>query len=147
MGLNLSRDRITIALLRTVSPILNILFLKAFTRPRALEYRTKTDPPHRCLVYYPPDYDDSKIYPVYIDFHGGGFIGGNPEDDADFCGLVAKEANCIVISSKYRYAPEFPYPTGLMDCYQVVNWIRKEFEPTKFAVGGFSVGGTLALVH
>jgi len=84
-------------------------------------------------------------YPVYVNFHGGGYVSGKPEDDNEFCSLIAKEVGCIVIAPEYRLAPEYPFPVGVNDCVSVVKWAREKFQPPEVAVGGFSAGGTLAL--
>ncbi|KAK9768159.1 alpha/beta hydrolase fold [Basidiobolus ranarum] len=115
-------------------------------KPSAVE-DIPTTPPIRCAFYFPPSYDSGnpQQYPVYINLHGGGFIAGYEDDDAEFCDFLAKEVGCIVVSPAYRLAPEYPFPTGLNDTYAVSQWIIQEYKTTKLAVGGTSAGGHLAL--
>jgi acetyl esterase len=81
----------------------------------------------------------------YVNWHGGGFLGGRADDDSEFCRRLAAEAGCVVLACTYRFAPEYPYPAALEDCAGVLAWLRRQFPHSRIAVGGFSAGGTLAL--
>jgi len=55
----------------------------------------------------------------------------------------------VVINVGYRLAPEFPFPTGVMDAYAALEWTvtqadRLGFDPERVGVGGESAGGNLA---
>ncbi|KAG2372760.1 hypothetical protein C9374_013212 [Naegleria lovaniensis] len=107
----------------------------------------------RVLVYFPrsssPNTNNHSSN-IYINIHPGGFVSGYPEDCSEFCDLVAQELNCIVVAPQYGLAPEYPFPKGLYDCLNAVEWSLQEFgneqnpRLTKLAVGGFSAGGNLA---
>jgi acetyl esterase/lipase len=43
-----------------------------------------------CSFFYPPGYTSTASWPMFICIHGGGFIGGYPEMDAEFCRKLAK---------------------------------------------------------
>ena len=49
--------------------------------------------------------------------HGGGWITESVDNYNRVCSEMAKASGCAVVSVEYRLAPEFPFPTGLEDCY------------------------------
>lgn len=97
-------------------------------------------------IYTP---DDKKIFPLFIFFHGGGFIMGSIETHDVNCRTIANIAKCKVISVEYRLAPENPFPDGLTDCYGTVKWAYNNAEELSIdrkniTLGGDSSGGNLA---
>ena len=75
--------------------------------------------------------------------HGGGYILGMKEmvymtRAAD----LVKKFGVTVYSPGYRLAWQKPYPAGVDDCYQVLEYISGKPEP--IIVGGESAGGGLA---
>lgn len=81
--------------------------------------------------------------------HGGGMMGGTPEQDDGQMNQIAVEANVLVVSVDYRVAPEFPFPIPLSDCYEGLKSLVKHSEKLgidagRIAVGGASAGGGLA---
>jgi acetyl esterase/lipase len=89
--------------------------------------------------------------PVLINFHGGGFTLGGPEDDARWASTVLMtHKDAIVVSVGYRLAPENPFPTAIEDCMDAILWLCKHAEGynldrTRFVLSGFSAGGNLTL--
>ena len=57
--------------------------------------------PKRCLVFQPARRKPDASRPLHIDFHGGGFIGGFPEQGARWCKLLAEETGAVVVSGSY----------------------------------------------
>ncbi len=85
---------------------------------------------------------------LYINIHGGGFVQRHNIWDEALCATFALELRCTVLDVDYRLAPEFPYPTPVLECYDVVQWAiahAAEFgtTPEKIVLGGNSAGGTL----
>lgn len=81
--------------------------------------------------------------------HGGGTIAGAPEGDHTFCSDLAKQLGMVVVSVRYRLAPEHPFPAGHDDCFAALKWMRagaeqRGIDPNRIAVGGASAGGGLA---
>ncbi len=73
--------------------------------------------------FYP---NNEKLFnPIIIYFHGGGWVTGNINTYNDVCATLANKTNHLVISVNYRLAPEYPFPIGLEDCYDVVKLIVK----------------------
>lgn len=92
--------------------------------------------------------------PVLLWLHGGGYIMGNPEQDDGRCMQYVHELGITVISVDYRFAPKYPFPTGLEDCYTALQWIVTHahhlgMDAKRIAIGGASAGGGLAasLIH
>lgn len=101
----------------------------------------------RCLVYRPERNEDN--LPVFFDIHGGGFNHDVPEADNIFCRKIIAALDVCVISPDYRLAPEFPYPQGQLDVYDVIKYVYAnpgEFgiDSKRMAIGGHSAGGNFA---
>lgn len=60
-------------------------------------------------------------------FHipGGGFVCLSPENYNDVLCIMAKKTRKPVLAIKYRKAPEFPFPEGLEECFDVYEKIIK----------------------
>lgn len=87
--------------------------------------------------------------PVFVNFHGGGFVMGDPKMDDPWCSVIADRADCIVVNVDYLLAPEHKFPIPVYQSYEVVQWIAThaeelQIDPKRIAVGGHSAGGNLA---
>lgn len=101
----------------------------------------------RLRCYYPLQVEGP--LPVFYWMHGGGMMGGTPEQDDGQMKQIAVEARVLVISVDYRVAPEYPFPIPLNDCYAGLRWVTDHAELwnidiNRIAVGGASGGGGLA---
>lgn len=86
---------------------------------------------------------------VMIFFHGGGWVTGNIDSYTNVCVNMAKQTRNIVISIDYRLAPEYPFPAGLEDCYNVTKEIFNNLDlldckAKDITLIGDSAGGNLA---
>jgi acetyl esterase len=87
--------------------------------------------------------------PAILFIHGGAFIDGG----VDFCDNVqrglAQRTGYVVVGLSYRLAPEHPFPAGLHDCADVLQWMHDTrpggLDPQRIAVGGESAGGNLTV--
>ncbi|KAK7533476.1 esterase [Phyllosticta citricarpa] len=90
--------------------------------------------------------------PVYMNFHGGGWVFGNLDTDQEFCKMIAHKLGCVVFDVDYRLAPEFRHPTQVQDTWAAFQWMRQQkseeykLDLDRVAVGGASAGGHLAAV-
>lgn len=89
--------------------------------------------------------------PCVLNFHGGGWVQGNPEQAQWMASRIAVRNQAVVISPTYALAPEQPFPAGLEDCWATLEWIVSHAEelgidPQRIAVMGDSGGGNLAAV-
>jgi acetyl esterase/lipase len=100
-------------------------------------------------AYRPPRLDPDAPLMVFAHF-GGGVIGDLETCDA-FCSILAKAAQCAVVSVDYRLAPEHRFPAGLEDVLAAYRWARDNTArfgapAGKVAIGGDSMGGAFAAV-
>jgi acetyl esterase len=89
--------------------------------------------------------------PVILNYHGGGFVSGDPRQSEWWCSRIAVETGAVVVSVDYRLAPEHAYPTAAEDCYAATVWVAEHAEKLgvdagRLAVMGDSAGGNLAAV-
>ncbi len=97
----------------------------------------------------PPEHGD--LYPVFVYFHGGGWVIGDLDTSDSACRDVCNLANCVVVSVDYRLAPEHRYPAAADDCYAATCWVAEHAtelgtDDSRLAVGGDSAGANLAAV-
>lgn len=94
--------------------------------------------------------------PVYLYFHGGGFIFGSIASEDPLCAQTAINTNTLVLNVNYRHTPEHKFPVAWLDAQDAFIWLHKNVDqlgvdPTKVVVGGVSAGGqlsaSLALEH
>ena len=87
--------------------------------------------------------------PGFMWIHGGGYSGGMPE-------MIymsrAKDAfgKCVVVAPDYTLSGIRPYPAGLEDCCQALEWMLEHADELgirtdQIFVGGESAGGGLAV--
>ena len=99
-------------------------------------------------IYTP---DNGNNFPLIIYSHGGSFISGNIDEYDDVCRKLSKNSRAIVVSVNYRLAPENPFPAGLNDVYNVLQWVYKNAksingDSSRICVAGDSAGGNLSAV-
>jgi putative ergosteryl-3beta-O-L-aspartate hydrolase len=87
------------------------------------------------------------FFPVIINFHGGGYTIGNPQDDARWAAHLTAQ-NAAFISVHYRMAALYPYPTAVEDCASAILWVMQHGAPynlntSRIVLSGFSAGGAL----
>jgi acetyl esterase/lipase len=101
----------------------------------------------RLRVYRPTGTNSGS--PALCWMHGGGLMGGTPEQDDAQMKQIAAATGATIISVDYRLAPEFPYPVPVNDCYDGLMWVADNavvlgIDTRRIAVGGASAGGGLA---
>ena len=78
---------------------------------------------------------------IYI--HGGGWVLGSVETYTKICNEISELSNKTVVSIDYRLAPEYPYPCGFNDCYDVIKLICNNFDSNNICLMGDSAGANL----
>ena len=100
-------------------------------------------------VYRPHAVDQDAALPVILYAHGGGFTVGSDFDTAYITRRLARDNSVVVVSTNYRMAPEYPFPTPLNDVADVYAWLVREAgrvggDPSRVAVAGDSAGSNFA---
>ena len=103
----------------------------------------------RVRHYVPREHGWAEPMPALLFFHGGGFTIGSVDTHDRVCRMLARDADCVVLSVDYRLAPEHRFPAAADDAVEMLDWVRREcgalgIDPARLAVGGDSAGGTLA---
>lgn len=92
---------------------------------------------------------DDETLPAVLFFHGGGWVHGTLETHDRLCAILAKHANCAVVSVDYRLAPEHPFPAAWEDALSALKWIKVQhtelgIDASRIALAGDSCGGNIA---
>jgi acetyl esterase/lipase len=93
--------------------------------------------------------EKSNKLPVYLYFHGGGFIFGTLSSEDATCAQTAIKTGVIVLNVNYRHTPEHTFPTAWHDAEDSLAWLHKNIDTiggdaSRVVVGGVSAGGQLA---
>ena len=101
-------------------------------------------------VYRPHGTMDERL-PLIMNFHGGGWVSGDPYQSEWWCSTLADSVRAVVVSVDYRLAPQDPYPAAPEDCYDAMCWSVEHAgdlgaDGSRLAVMGDSAGGNLAAV-
>ncbi|KAH8815631.1 Alpha/Beta hydrolase protein [Xylogone sp. PMI_703] len=107
-----------------------------------------------CRLMYPSsrrtEEDRKKCKGTILHIHGGGWVLGDHESTDRQLLHYADSGDVAVLSVGYRLAPEYPFPAGPEDCYDVAEYLAKNSAkeyggPLRF-IGGESAGGHLSLL-
>lgn len=84
---------------------------------------------------------------IYI--HGGWFIAGGYETHDAVVRKLANKTESVVVFIDYRLAPEHPFPAGLNDCLDAIQWVVENAESlgidqNQIGIIGDSAGGGLS---
>lgn len=87
--------------------------------------------------------------PIYIHFHGGGFLFGTLSSEDSICSRIAVATGVVVVNINYRHTPEYAYPVAWNDAEDGLRWIQEHApeiggDPQRIVVGGISAGAWLA---
>lgn len=112
-------------------------------------YPARDGHPLQARLYRKPGAPDAQ--PVLLYFHGGGYVVGSLDSHDALCRRLAQAGDCAILALDYRLAPEWPFPTAVLDALDGANWLAEQarnlgLDPARTAFGGDSVGATLATV-
>ncbi|KAF7597169.1 hypothetical protein BBP40_009508 [Aspergillus hancockii] len=110
------------------------------------EFHTAASDGHQICVRSYKQLDPTDRLPLMVYMHGGGFVTGGLETDDDSCRALAAEIPLLVLNVEYMLAPEYKFPAGFEDSFDVVRWAASH-GPSKLPIDlakGFLLGGTSA---
>jgi acetyl esterase len=89
-------------------------------------------------------------FPIFIYFHGGGFVIGSESYQSPLCALTNRTRH-LLCAVEYRLAPEHPFPAAVDDAFAAAQWLiqnaaRFGGDQQHIVIGGDSSGGNLAAV-
>lgn len=100
-------------------------------------------------TFKPLDIPADEKLPLYLHFHGGGFLFGTLASEDAICARIALHSKVLVFNVNYRHTPDFIYPTAWHDTQDAFEWAHTHVQelsanPSQITVGGISAGGQLA---
>ena len=98
-------------------------------------------------IYFPTEeamtngVEKGHTFPVLLFFHGGGWVTESVDTYNRVCARMSQSTGHIVVSVEYRLAPEYRFPTALMDCYAAAkalytNKLILNTDPRKITIMG-----------
>ena len=102
----------------------------------------------KARVYRPEGADGGR--PIVLYFHGGGWVFADLDVYDASPRAIAARTGAVVVSARYRQAPEHKFPAAHDDALEAYRWVLEDAEglggdPSRVAVMGESAGGNLAL--
>lgn len=143
-----SVKRWSLPLIRWLTSLVPLPKMPAGTKIKEFHIQDKEGKGTIRLRIYQPETMVTPL-PALFWMHGGGYLFGWMEmDDANLCGFV-RDLGIVIVSVDYRFAPEYPFPLPLDDCYAGLKWMYDHagelgINTARIAVGGASAGGGLA---
>lgn len=113
---------------------------------RDVAYATAS--PAQTLDLYLPEDDGTKVFPIVVLIHGGGFFTGDSSDEAERAEFLTGQGFAVA-SLNYRLSGEAAFPAGVQDVKAAIRFIRANapswgIDQHKIAVWGESAGGYLS---
>jgi acetyl esterase/lipase len=113
---------------------------------RFLDVPYGKDPLQKMDIYLPEK--GKQPYKVFVLVHGGGFSACDKRDFHLYPGFFALREGYALVSLNYRLAPKSPFPAGLDDVEEALQWIcvhaeEYDFDKNQLFLFGPSAGGNL----
>lgn len=75
-------------------------------------------------IFYDKKYEEQGKYPVIINIHGGGFVGGDKRHRKSISSYYATKG-WFVYNINHRLSPLYPFPSGNIDCMKALNFLKE----------------------
>ena len=100
-------------------------------------------------IYIVRPLNQKGILPVFMFFHGGGWVLGDFPTHKRFVRDLVVYAGIACVFVEYSRSPEARYPVALNECYAATKWVAENgatinVDGENMAIAGNSVGGNLA---
>jgi len=84
---------------------------------------------------------------VMVRIHGGGWVGGAPEDDEALNDHICRTCQVAIVSPEYRLAPEngVTILDEIEDCLAAIRWVHQS--SARFGAGRMMIAGTSGGAH
>ncbi len=132
--------------LETYTPVLATAPADGFSVVRDVAYGPHAR--HRLDVYLPAAVSTSPA-PVVVFVHGGGFVRGDMNANAQIYGNVPRyfaRHGCIAVNAEYRLAPDARFPGGAQDVALAMRWIHERLGE-QAGEGGADLSRILLIGH
>jgi len=73
--------------------------------------------------------------------HGGAYFFGSVDEHRYQMQRHARKLKALVLAPRYRLAPQFPFPCGLLDCLAAYLYLLTVQDPSTIVLAGDSAGG------
>ena len=115
-------------------------------KEKKCKVKGKNCPDFEILFSYPKN--KGKEMPLFMFIHGGGWIGGSAKKVNSYAKLIASHG-IVVANVEYSLAPEYQYPTSILQLVEALNYIYKNrdlygINKDKIFIGGTSAGAQLS---
>jgi acetyl esterase/lipase len=113
-------------------------------------YHTKTPDGHSLeMTWFTKNGTQATPGPAILHIHGGGMILASVPQYNFALHTLVSATSVPFLSVEYRYAPEYPAPTLVEDCFVALKWLRDNastllVDPTRIGIYGDSGGGGIA---
>lgn len=88
---------------------------------------------------------NKKCRRIMLYVHGGGYFFGSVDEHRYQLQRHARKLQARVFAPRYRLAPQFPFPCGLLDCLAAYMYLLTVYEPNEIIFAGDSAGGGMVL--
>jgi acetyl esterase/lipase len=87
--------------------------------------------------------EKSKRVMMYV--HGGAYFFGSVDEHRYQMQRHARKLKARVFAPRYRLAPQYPFPCGLLDCLAAYLYLLTVQDPTEIILAGDSAGGGMVV--
>lgn len=136
---------------KRLKKILSIINKLQIVKPKIEGKPRFVETSHGEIMVLEYGFDSSRISPLYIDMHGGGFLLMSADFDEPMNLYFREKTGVKIISIDYPKAPENPFPIAVEAIYEIIehyiqNAIAYRIDPQHIGIGGHSAGANLATV-
>ena len=97
------------------------------------------------VILHPPKNQSGKA-PVFVQIHGGAWVGLDAVMDEEYCQRICDELGAYVVNINYKKLNEKPFPYQQTEVVDTVKWLianaeKLNIDPNRIVISGGSAGG------